>query len=47
MIQNGNVIHDSKKKLNLGLMDSIQDLNNTSINLDDFFNKEKSNSHKT
>jgi hypothetical protein len=40
MIQNGNVIHDSEKKLDSGLLDSIQDLNNTSINFDDFFNKE-------
>jgi hypothetical protein len=31
MIQNGNVIHDSEKKLDSGLIDSIQDLNNISI----------------
>jgi hypothetical protein len=48
MIKNGDVIHDSKKKLDLRLMDSIQDLHNTFIIFyDNFFNKERSNSHKT
>jgi hypothetical protein len=41
MIQNGDVIHDSKKKLNLGFMDSIQDLHNTFIDIHDIFVRKK------